>query len=84
MTQAQNKYRVVEVNNGTSNPHTGVISNHRTLEAAEAAIAKANAKLRRQAGYRDSRYPWAIQQAESISFTNGSTGIEWSYVRKEF
>lgn len=54
----------------TSEPETAtIIGHHRTRDAAEAARAKANRKLRRQPGMATSWVPWEIVPAEKLSAT---------------
>lgn len=77
MTSKTSKYRVVRIDNGHGNPSTGVVSNHRTSEAAQAAIDKANRSLRRSPGQGNSWHPYAIQRADMVTYTDGTTGIEW-------
>ena len=55
-------YHVVRIDNGRDNPPTGLVSTHRTLEAAQEAIAKANRYLRRLRGYESAWHPYAIQR----------------------
>lgn len=66
------KYRIVRIDNGARNPHTGLVSEHRTLDAAQAAVDRANEKLRRQAGMSTAWHPYAIQK-----LVDG----EWQHVR---
>jgi hypothetical protein len=56
------KYRVVRIDNGPRNPHTGIVSTHRTREAAKRAIDKANTQLRRLPGYGTAWHPYAVQE----------------------
>lgn len=56
------KFRVVRKDNGPMNPHTGLVSNHRTREAAERAVEQANRGLRRTRGYENARHPYAVQE----------------------
>ena len=51
-------YHVVRIDNGRDNPPTGLVSSHRTLEAAQSAIDKAN----RRRGYPSHWHPYAIQR----------------------
>jgi hypothetical protein len=54
------RFIVVRKDNGPSNPHTGVVSQHDTAAEAFAAIDKANRKLRKQAGYQNAWHPFAV------------------------
>jgi hypothetical protein len=54
------RYAVIRQDNGPQNPHTGIVSCHRTPAAAFAAIDKANTSLRRQRGYENSWHPYAV------------------------
>jgi hypothetical protein len=54
------RYAVVQIDNGRNNPHTGLISGHRTAEAAQSAIERANKRLRRLPGYKTAWYPYAV------------------------
>lgn len=54
------RFAVVRIDNGLSNPHTGLVSNHRTREAAEQAIERANRNLHKQPGYPTAWHPYAI------------------------
>lgn len=74
------KFRVVRIDNGSRNPQTGVASNHRTLDAAQRAISRANESLRRVPGYRDAWHSLAVQEAVPIRYTDGTSGREWRYV----
>ena len=75
------KFRVVRIDNGHDNPHTGIVSNHRTQEAAQAAIDKANRGLRSLPGCRGAWHPYAIEQALPVPFTDGTSGMAWERVR---
>jgi hypothetical protein len=55
-------FRVVRIDNGPRSPHTGIVSRHRTLEAAEAAVDRANQQLQRTPGYATAWHPYEIQQ----------------------
>jgi hypothetical protein len=57
---AELRYAVVSILNGIKNPHTGLISNHRSEEAARKAIEKANRQLRKRRGYETAWQLWAI------------------------
>ena len=56
------KYQVVRIDNGRQNPPTGIVSTHRTREAAQAAIDKANRKLRKQSGMATAWHPYDIRE----------------------
>ncbi len=58
------KYQVVRIDNGRQNPPTGIVSTHRTREAAQAAIDKANRKLRKQPGYQTAWHPYTIVEVQ--------------------
>lgn len=59
------KFRVVRIDNGPRNPQTGVVSNHRTLAAAQAAIDRADKRLRRTRGFESAWNPFVIESLAS-------------------
>lgn len=66
MNMTQNsRYSVVRIDNGIRSPHTGIVSNHPTEDAAFAAIDRANKRLRRQAGYARAWHPYAVLDHET-------------------
>lgn len=75
-------FRVVRFDNGRNRPNTGVVSYHRTLESAQISIDRANRSLQRRAGQSTSWHPLGIQKAESVSYTDGSTGTQWETVSR--
>lgn len=56
------KYQVVRIDNGRDNPPTGVVSTHRTREAAQSAIDKANKSLRKLPGMSSAWHPYDIRE----------------------
>ena len=64
-------YRVVRTDNGSRNPHTGIVSNHRTLEAAQEWIDKANRRLCRSRGQEQSWHPYAIERSVVVASRTG-------------
>jgi len=73
----EQKFRVVRIDNGADNPHTGIVSYHDTAEEAYGAIRKANYRLRLHAGYQTARHPYAVQQASTVTYSDGSTETVW-------
>jgi len=56
------KYSVVRQDNGPNNPSTGLVSRHRSVEAAQKAIDRANQRLRKLPGQHNSWHPYAIME----------------------
>lgn len=63
------RYAVVRQDNGPRNPHTGVVSRHRTPEAAQKSIDQANLRLRRQPGYATAWHPYAVLDTQTGEYT---------------
>jgi hypothetical protein len=61
----ENRYAVVRIDNGMRNPHTGIVSNHKTEDAAREAIERANRRLQKQAGYATAWHPYAVLDRET-------------------
>jgi hypothetical protein len=59
------RYAVVRIDNGAGNPHTGIVSNHKTEEAAREAIDRANRQLKKSPGQSSSWHPYAVLDRES-------------------
>ena len=65
------RYQVVRKDNGPNNPNTGVVSNHKTIEAAQSAIARANRRLRHQPGQQTAWHPYVILDTETGEIVRG-------------
>jgi len=59
------RYQVVRKDNGPHNPHTGVVSEHKTADAAREAIDNANRQLRHQKGYATAWHPYVVLDTET-------------------
>lgn len=73
-------FRVARFDNGRDKPATDVISNHRTKDAAQSAIDKADRRLQRRKGYENTFYQYGIQESHPVTFTDGTKGIEWKTI----
>lgn len=56
----KSRYAVVRIDNGIHNPHTGIVTNHRSEDAARREIERQNRMLRRMPGQATAWHPYAI------------------------
>jgi hypothetical protein len=59
------RWTVVRIDNGITNPHTGVVQNFKTEDGARTYIARANRRLQRQPGYATAWHPFAVWDRET-------------------
>ena len=64
---------VVRIDNGSQNPHTGMVSRHSSLDLAEIIVKRENQQLRKLPGYATAWHPYEIQHA--VTSTDGS--VDW-------
>ena len=76
-------YRVVREDNGPRNPHTGLVSYHRTYAMAEEAVDTAKRSIRSRRGNETAYPPYRIERAVSVEYTDGSFAIAWETAHGE-